>query len=135
MWWWHLEFKETCLAEITTTFVWSVKIKSIQGLAWGSRSKGSDISLWKLCKDMNGSKYMPSTVVLSFFYQDEDLALTSPKIMVNKELAVAALLKSSSKSDRKFKFSNSLEICRQCQNVLSNLVKKLHFLLEVAGLI
>lgn len=36
----------------------------------------------------------PSAVVLSSFLQDEDLALTLPKIIVNKEFDEAVLLKS-----------------------------------------
>ena len=75
-------------------------------LEWGSRFVGSDISWWNLCKDVNASKCVLSAVVLSFFHQDEDLALQSPRITVNKELVEAVLLKSSSKSDRKF--SNSV---------------------------
>ena len=97
--------KEACVPQLTTTFGWSVKIKSIQELDWGSRCVGSDTSWWKLCKDVRASKCIPSAVVLSFFHQDNDLALKSPKIIVNKELDEAVLLKSLSKSDRKF--SNS----------------------------
>ena len=37
-----------------------------------------------------------------FFHQDDDLALKSPRIIVNKEFDEAGLRKSSSKCDRKF---------------------------------
>ena len=97
-----MEFKEACVPQSTTKFGWSVKIKSVQDLDWVSRCVGSDTSWWKLCKDVRASKRIPSAVVLSFFHQDDDLALKSPKIIVNKELDGTVLLKSSSKSDRKF---------------------------------
>ena len=83
-----------------------MKIKSIQELELDSMCVGSDISWSKLCNDVRASKCVPSVVVLSSFHQDEDLVLKSPKIIVNKELFEAVLLKSSSKSDRKF--SNSV---------------------------
>ena len=98
MWWWHLEFKEY-VPQLTTTFGWSVKIKSVQELEWDSTSVGSDITSWKLRKDVSASKYVPSIVVLSSFNQDEDLVLKSPRIMVNKELVEAVILRSSPKSD------------------------------------
>ena len=50
------------------------------------------ITLWK---------DVPS-IVLSSFNQNEDLALKSPRIMVSKELVEIVLLRSSSKSDRRF---------------------------------
>ena len=78
-----------------------MKIKSIQEIEWGSRCVGSDISWWKLWKDVCASKVVPFAVVLPSFHQDENLALKSPRIMVNKELVEAVLLRSSSKSDRK----------------------------------
>ena len=97
-----MEFKEECVLQLTTKFGWSVKIKSIQELEWGSRCVGSDISWWKLCKDASASKCVPFVVVLSSFHQDEDLALKSPRIMVNNELVEVILLRSLLKSDRKF---------------------------------
>ena len=97
-----MEFKEECVPQLASTFGWSVKIKSVQELEWGSRCVGSDIIWWKLCKDVSGSKCVPYVVVLSSFHQDEDLALKSPRIMVNKELVEAVLLWSWSKSDRNF---------------------------------
>ena len=78
-----------------------MKIKSIHELELDSMCMGSDISWSKLCNDVSASKCVPSVVVLSSFHQVEDLALTSSKIIVNKELDEAVLLKSSSKSDRK----------------------------------
>ena len=45
---------------------------------------------------------MPSAVVLSLVHQTEDLALKSPKIIVNKALLVAVSLKIVSKFGRKF---------------------------------
>ena len=82
-----------------------MKIKSIQKLELDSMCVGSDISRSKLCNDVSACKCVTSVVVLSSFHQDKDLALKSPKIIVNKELHEVALLKSSSESDRKF--SNS----------------------------
>ena len=52
---------------------------------------GSDVSWWKLCKDVSASTCVPSVAVLSSFHQD--LALQSPRTMVNKELVEAVLLK------------------------------------------
>ena len=81
---------------------------------------GSDISWWKLCMDLSASKYVPfKYAVLFSFYQDQNLALMSPRIMVNKELLELILLRSSSKSDGRF--SNSgLGTCRQHQLVILN---------------
>ena len=50
---------------------------------------------------MRASKCVPSVVVLSSFHEVEDLALKSPKIIVNKKLDEAVFLESSSESDRK----------------------------------
>ena len=61
---------------------------------------------YKLCNDVSASKYVPSVAVLSSFHHVEDLALKSSKIIVNKELDEAVLLKSSSKAGRKV--SNSI---------------------------
>ena len=69
---------------------------------------GSDKSWWKLCTDLSASKYVPfKCAVLFSFYQDEDLALTSPRIMVNKELLELILLRKKSSSNPDGKFSNS----------------------------
>ena len=87
-----MEFKEACVPQLTTKFGWSVKIKSVQELDWGSRCAGSDISWWKLYKEIWVSTYVPSAVILCFFHQDDDLALKSPRIWVNKELDEAVLL-------------------------------------------
>ena len=106
IWWWHLEFKVKCVPQLTTKLGWLVKIKSIHKLELDSMCMGSDISWSKLCNDVSASKCVPSVVVLSSFHQVEDLALKSSKIIVNKELDEAVLLKSSSKSDRKL--SNSM---------------------------
>ena len=83
-----------------------MKIKSLQELEWDSMCVGSNISWSKLCNDGRASKYVPSAAVLSFFHQDEDLALNSPKVIVKKELDEAILPKSSSNSDSKC--SNSI---------------------------
>ena len=72
---------------------------------WFSSIRGSDISGSKLCKDVRASKFVFFSLVLSFSHQDEDLGLTSPRITVNKELGEAVLMKTLSRSDRKF--SNS----------------------------
>ena len=66
----------------------------------------SDISWSKLYNDVSASKCVRSVLVLSSFHQVGDLALKSPKIIVNKELDEAVLLTTSSKSDRKL--SNSI---------------------------
>ena len=126
-----LEFKEECVPQLTTKFGWSVKIKSIQELEWGSRCVGSDISWWKLCKDVSASKCVSSIFVLSLFHQDKDLALKSPRIMVNKELVEAVLLRSSSMSDRKFSiwhwwYCLGLVTCRQHQYILYSFAVRLH---------
>ena len=59
IWWWHLVFKVGCVPQLTTKLGWLVKVKLIQELE---------------------SKCVPSVLVLSFFHQDDDLALTLPKI-------------------------------------------------------
>ena len=98
-----MEFKEACVPQLTTKFGWSVKSKSTQELDWGSRCVSSDISWWKLYKEVRASTCVPSAVVLfCFFHQHDDLALNSPRIRVNKELDEAVLPKSSSKSYGKF---------------------------------
>ena len=97
-----LEFKEECVPQLTTKFGWSVKIKSIKELEWGSRCVASDVIWWKFFKYVSASKFVPSAVVLSSFHQDGDLALKSFRVMVNKELFEVVLLRSSSKSDKKF---------------------------------
>ena len=83
-----------------------MKNKSIHQLELDSMCVASDISWSKLCSDVSASKWVPSVVVLSSFHQVEDVALKSPKIIVNKELDKAVLLESSSKSDKKL--SNSI---------------------------
>ena len=113
-----MEFKKECVLQSTAKFGWSVKIKSIQELEWGSRCVGS--GLWyKLMK----------VVVLSSFHQDEDVALKSSKVMVNKELVEPVVLRRSSKSDRKF--SNSmyclgLGTFRQHQYIPYSFARRLH---------
>ena len=79
-----------------------MKIKSIQELEWGGMCVGSNVGWSQSCNDVGVSNYEPFPVVLSSFHQEKDLALKSPKIIGNKELDEAVLLKSSSKSDRKF---------------------------------
>ena len=59
----------------------------------------------KVIQKVKASTCVPSAVVLSFFHRDDDLALISPRIRVNKELDEAFLLKSSLKSDRQFSIS------------------------------
>ena len=85
IWWWHLGFRDECVPLSTTKFDWSVKIKSMQEVEVGRRWVGSDMSWWKPCKDVRVSRHAPSTVVLSFFHQKEDLALKSPRIIVKRE--------------------------------------------------
>ena len=76
-----MEFKEKCVLHLTAKFAWSVKINSIKDLERGSRCMGSDISWWKLCKDVSASKCVTSVVVLSSFHQDKDLTLRSDLII------------------------------------------------------
>ena len=97
---WHLWFREECVPLSTTKFDWSVKIKSMQEVEVGRRWVGSDMSWWKPCKDVRASRRAPSTVVLSFFHQEEDLALKSPRIIVKRELDDAVVFKMSSKFDK-----------------------------------
>ena len=78
----------------------------IQELELDIMCVGSDLSWWKSYNDVRPSKSVLSIVLLSSFYQEEDVALKSPKTIVNKELGEVVLLKSSSKSD--IKFSNSI---------------------------
>ena len=64
----------------------------------------ADESYARICKCFQMCTFS-CCFVLSFFHQEDDLALKSPRIIVNKELDGAVLLKTLSKSDRKF--SNS----------------------------
>ena len=75
-WSWHLGFRDECVPLSTTKFDWSVKITSIQEEEVERRWVGSDMSWGKPCKDVRASRHAPSTVVLAFFHQKEDLALT-----------------------------------------------------------
>ena len=93
IWWWYLGFTDECVPPSTTKFDWSIKIKSIQEVEVGRRWIGSDMSWWKPCKDVRASRRAPSTVVLLFFYQKEDLALKSPRIIVKRELDDAVVSK------------------------------------------
>ena len=94
-----MEFKEECVSQLTNTFGWPVKIKSIHQLQWGSICVGSNISL---SKDVSASKCVPSAVVLSLLHEDEDLALKSARIMVKKGFIEAGLRRSSSKLNEIF---------------------------------
>ena len=49
---------------------------------------------------MRATRRAPSTVVLSFFHQEEDLALKSPRIIAKRELDDAVILRMSSKFDK-----------------------------------
>ena len=64
------------------------------------RSVGSDMSWWKPFKYVRAPRSAPSTVVLSFFHQKEDLALKSPRIIVKRELDDTVVFKMSSKLDK-----------------------------------
>ena len=66
---------------------------------------GSDMSWWKPCKYVRASRRAPSVVVLSFFHQEEDVALKSPRIIVKRELDDALIFRMSSKFDKNY--SNS----------------------------
>ena len=99
--WWHLGFRDECAPLSSTKFDWSVEIKSIQEVEVGRRWVGSVMSWWKSCKNVRASRRAPSTVVLSFFHQEEDLALKSPRIIVKRELDDAVVFKMSSKFDKK----------------------------------
>ena len=76
IWWRHLGFRVEFVPLSTTKLDWSVKIKSMQEVEVGRRWVGSDMSWWKPCKDVRPSRRAPSTVVLSFFHEEEDLALS-----------------------------------------------------------
>ena len=54
----YFQYLLFCSPKLTAHMVWdiqywSVKIKSIQGLDWGSRCVGSDTNWWKLWKDVH----------------------------------------------------------------------------------
>ena len=103
-----------------------MKIKSIHELELDSMCVGSDISWSKLCNDVSASKCVPSVLVLSYFHRVEDLTLKSPKIIKNKELDEAVLLKSSSKSENfQIQYCLGLETSRQHQYILYNFARKL----------
>ena len=53
---------------------------------WGSRWVGCDISWWNPSTLVRDSSCVSSVVALSSVHQTEDLALKSPKIIVNKPL-------------------------------------------------
>ena len=64
----------------------------------GSRSVGC----CNQCTVIRDSSCVLSIAVLSLVHQTEDLALKSPKIMVNKELQEVESFKTFSKFDKKF---------------------------------
>ena len=105
IWWWQFKCNEGWTPLSTIKFGWSVNIKSIQEEVCGSRWVGCDISWWNPYTLVRDSSCVPSIVVLSLVHQTEDLALKSPKIMVNKELQKVVSLKTFSNFDKKF--SNS----------------------------
>ena len=76
---------------------------------WGSRWVGCDISWWNSCVVVRDSSCIPSIAVLSLVYQTEDLALKSPKVMVNKELQEIVSIKTFSKFGKKFQIQNCLD--------------------------
>ena len=57
---------------------------------------------------MRASRHAPSTVFLSFFHQEEDLALKSPRILVKGELDDTVVLRMFSKFDKKSSYSVAL---------------------------
>ena len=58
------------------------------------------MSWWKPYKDVRASKPAPSTVILLFFHQKEDLTLKSPEITVKRELDNVVVFKLLSKFDK-----------------------------------
>ena len=58
---------------------------------------GCDISWWNSCILVADSSCISSVVVLSLVHQTEDLALKSPKIIVNKPLLVIIKVSQNSK--------------------------------------
>ena len=79
-----------------------MNIKSIQEEDGGIQWVGCDMSWQNTFTVVKDLSFMPSAVVLSLVHQTEDLALKSPKIIVNKALLVVASLKIVSKFGRKF---------------------------------
>ena len=121
-------FRVECVPLSTTKFDWPVKIKSIQDVEVGTRWVGSDMSWWKPCKDVRASRCAPSTVVLSFFHQEEDLALKSPRIIVKRELDNAAYSKCPQSLTKILQIRQyfGLDICKLHQYIFYNFVLKLH---------
>ena len=95
-----MEFRDEYVPLSTTKFGWSVKFKSIQDVEVGGRWEGSDMNWWKPCKDVRVSRRVLSAVVSSFFCLKEDLALKSPKIVVEREFDDAVVFEMSLKFDK-----------------------------------
>ena len=125
IWWWRLGFTVECVPLLTTKFDWSVKIESIQEVEVAKRWVGSGMSWWKACKDVRASRRAPSSVVLSFFHQEEHLALKSPRIIVKQELDDTVVFKMSSKISQLRQYFG-LEIYKLHQYIIYNVVLKLH---------
>ena len=62
-----------------------MNIKSTQEEEWDNGGVGCDMIWWNPCTVVKDSSFMPLVVVLSLVHQTEDLALKSPKILVNLE--------------------------------------------------
>ena len=62
-----------------------MNIKSTQEEEWDNGGVGCNMIWWNPCTVVKDSSFMPSVVVLSLVHQTEDLALKSPKIIVNIE--------------------------------------------------
>ena len=70
--------KDVWISELTDKFGWSVKIKSMQEELCLFRWIGLFIICWNALQDVNESNFVPSVVLMSPHYQEEDLALKSP---------------------------------------------------------
>ena len=84
-WWWQFGRKDAWTPEVTDKFGWSAKTKSMK-------------------QELFFELFVPSEVLISSDYQDEDLSLKSPVITDTVSLHLLMSLKSCSRSDKWVKF-------------------------------
>ena len=98
---------------------WSVKIKSIQDDVWGSTWVGSEINYLKPYVVVRESICVPCKVAMYSEHQSGDLALESPKMIVNWNFEQSILISKSSKPDKKVSNSEGLwlgDLCTTATN-------------------
>ena len=111
--WWR--WLEGWVSHSVTWLGWSVKIKSIQHSDWGSIWLWSGINCIKPCVVVRESICVTYKLAMSLDYHSVDLALKSPKIIVNWDFKQSMLLRKFSKPDKKDSNSEVLWLGDLCK--------------------